>query len=437
VLLENHVEGVDHRLTVVNDKVLWAYSKVPSAISGDGHSSVRMLIERENAFRNATKDTGLTILEPIPVDARLGSFLARRHGVGLDTILADGRRIELASEANISRGGVLQDVTARLHPDNRALALRVARYLRMNALGIDFVTPDISRSWKDVPCAIIEVNRTPGLSGVADAALAIRTLFPRKRSGQIPVFVAIGDAAFRDRASARLASAVRAVCARVETIEYLSREAFPPVIGGERPRPVQMSVLDPEIDALVLACDPEWIAERGFPLARADLALTEDPAAAAFLGDIIDEISPLPPEEDTVKRKVAAILADHADDGEPIPVVTFAAFENGFRIRCKRFATFPREQFCSELGLANDGTNHMVNFDDVFSAIWHLANAALEKAGAPRLGEMIDYSPPASAWTIRSVEGTISAREDTAEQTAQAVSVAIDAVNALFASGPD
>jgi len=425
VLIENQVEGIDHRLLVLNNQVLWAYSKVPSAVVGDGSSTVRALIQRENITRDAVKDSPMTILEAIPVDAKLESFLWRRYQIGLDTVLEDRRRIEVAGESNISRGGILTDVTTQLHPDNRDLAVRVARYLRMNALGIDFMTPDISRSWKEVPCAIIEVNRTPGLSGDGDSTLAVRTIFSRRHSGHVPVLAAIGDSAFHARAGSRLVAAAQTNGSRVKLVEYRGQEGYPAVIAGERPHLIQLALLDPEADVLVVACDPEWVMERGFPLLRANLAVAQDPAALSFLDDVVDDLT----DDEAIEEKVAAILADHEDEGAPIPVVTVSASEDGLRICCKRFGVTSREAFYRELGIASRDGHHMIEFSDVFFAIGQVANALLKRAGAAPLDGPIAYSIPNPAWGTVSVEGTVAVREDSREQTTRAVGAAIDRIN--------
>ena len=50
-----------------------------------------------------------------------------------------------------------------VHPDNIALAVRAARIVGLDIAGVDFLCPDISRSWRDVGGAICEVNAQPGL----------------------------------------------------------------------------------------------------------------------------------------------------------------------------------------------------------------------------------------------------------------------------------
>jgi len=53
-------------------------------------------------------------------------------------------------------------VTGRIHTDNRFLAERAARIIGLDIAGVDFLCPDISRSWREVGGAICEVNAQPG-----------------------------------------------------------------------------------------------------------------------------------------------------------------------------------------------------------------------------------------------------------------------------------
>src|SRR5690606_29814515 len=100
------------------------------------------------------------------------------QGFKPDDRQATGVVVQLRSTANISRGGTLRDCSAAIHPDNREMAESLARCFHLDAAGIDFITPDISRSWREVDCAVIEVNATPGFSADARAVQIMAARFP-------------------------------------------------------------------------------------------------------------------------------------------------------------------------------------------------------------------------------------------------------------------
>lgn len=99
----------------------------------------------------------------------------------------------MRSIANTGTGGTVADCTALIHPDNREMAEGIARGFRLDAVGIDFMTTDIGKSWRESPCAVIEVNTTPGFSSDVRAELVMRGRFPDGDDGRIPCIVAVED----------------------------------------------------------------------------------------------------------------------------------------------------------------------------------------------------------------------------------------------------
>jgi cyanophycin synthetase len=160
VIVEKHVEGEDHRLLVVNGRMLSAALRVPGGVTGDGVHTVRELIDRVNADpgRGTTK-RGLIRLG---LDEEALSLLDEA-GLTPDSVPAAGRFVRVRRTANISTGGVPIDVTDAVHPDNRQLAERAARVIGLDIAGVDLLIPDIGRSWRDVGGAVCEVNAQPGM----------------------------------------------------------------------------------------------------------------------------------------------------------------------------------------------------------------------------------------------------------------------------------
>ena len=191
ILIERHIEGDDHRLLVVGGKLVAVARRVPATVVGDGLSSVRQLIEQVN--RDPRRGMNFErLLEKIELDEEARQCLAEKN-MTPDSVPQEKQAVRLRGAANISRGGTSLDVTDEIHPDNRKMAERAARLVGLDVAGIDFFTPDISRSWHDIRCAILEVNSTPGLRPhlVANpehdvAAPIIEHYFPGGVDGRIP-----------------------------------------------------------------------------------------------------------------------------------------------------------------------------------------------------------------------------------------------------------
>ena len=191
VLIERHIDGDDHRLLVVDGQFVAAAKRMPASVVGDGSSSVKQLIELIN--RDPRRGMNFErLLEKIVLDDEARQCLAEEN-MSPDSVPQRGQEVRLRGAANISRGGIAVDVTDDIHPENRLIAERAARLTGLDVVGIDFFTPDISRSWRDTRCAILELNSTPGLRPhlVANperdvVAPIIERLFPKGSDGRIP-----------------------------------------------------------------------------------------------------------------------------------------------------------------------------------------------------------------------------------------------------------
>jgi cyanophycin synthetase len=79
-----------------------------------------------------------------------------------NTVLPQDESFHLRNTANLSTGGTAIDLTDVVHPDNREMAERAIRAIGLDVGGVDFLTDDITRSYKEVGGAIVEVNAAPG-----------------------------------------------------------------------------------------------------------------------------------------------------------------------------------------------------------------------------------------------------------------------------------
>jgi len=160
VLVESFVEGYDHRMLVVNNELVAVAKRVPGHVVGDGKSTIAELIDEvnEDPRRGIGHEKVLTRLE---LD-RQANELMGKAGFTEDTVLADGESFHLRKTANLSTGGTAIDLTDVVHPDNREMAVRAIRAVGLDVGGVDFLTADITESYKQVGGAIVEVNAAPG-----------------------------------------------------------------------------------------------------------------------------------------------------------------------------------------------------------------------------------------------------------------------------------
>ena len=161
VVVEHYQAGRDHRVLVVNGKMVACAERVPAHVVGDGRRTIRELIEEAN--KDPRRGVGHTkILTRIPADDDTAAFLGR-SGRTLDTVPPPNELVLLRGTANLSTGGTSIDRTDEMHPDNVTACEMAAGIVGLDIAGIDVLTPDISVPFRENDAVIIEVNAAPGI----------------------------------------------------------------------------------------------------------------------------------------------------------------------------------------------------------------------------------------------------------------------------------
>jgi cyanophycin synthetase len=199
VIVETYLEGLDHRLLVVGGRLVAAAKRVPAHVVGDGSSTIEELVERVN--EDPRRGVGHEkVLTRITLDAAAQRMLAQRD-MDERSVPGDGEIVYLQPTANLSTGGTAVDVTDVIHPDNRVMAERAILALGLDVGGVDFITTDITRSYRDVGGGICECNAAPGFRmHVAPsegeprnvAGPVIDMLFPEGSPSRIPIAAITG-----------------------------------------------------------------------------------------------------------------------------------------------------------------------------------------------------------------------------------------------------
>ena len=199
VIVETYLSGDDHRLLVVNGELVAATRRTPGHIVGDGKSSVRQLVDIVN--QDPRRGVGHEkVMTRLALDEQADMMLARVD-MTADAIPASGQIVMLRSTANLSTGGTATDVTDIIHPDNRDMAVRAVTAIGLDVGGVDFLSPDITESYKQTGGGICEVNAAPGFRmHVAPsegtprdvAGPVIDMLFPSGTPSRVPIAAITG-----------------------------------------------------------------------------------------------------------------------------------------------------------------------------------------------------------------------------------------------------
>jgi cyanophycin synthetase len=199
VIVETFLEGDDHRLLVVNGELVAATRRTPGHVVGDGEHTVSQLIDivNQDPRRGVGHEKVLTRLE---LDSQ-AQMMLERAGLQGESVPETGRVVYLRSTANLSTGGTATDVTDVIHPDNREMAERAVRAIGLDVGGVDFLSRNITESYRTIGGGICEVNAAPGFRmHVAPsegtprdvAAPVIDMLFPQGAPSRVPIAAITG-----------------------------------------------------------------------------------------------------------------------------------------------------------------------------------------------------------------------------------------------------
>jgi D-alanine-D-alanine ligase-like ATP-grasp enzyme len=160
ILIQPAVSGIEYRIFLLDDEIVYSARKYPPFVLGDGISPVRDLLIAHNA---ALESRGLS-----------PACVTEVRDASLDAVLPGGERWDIPGRMNLSAGG-----TMVLEAPHSQAAFAVARKAT-SAIGLRVAAVDMFTDIDGEPEAIgvIEVNASPSIrllenSGRADLILKI------------------------------------------------------------------------------------------------------------------------------------------------------------------------------------------------------------------------------------------------------------------------
>jgi cyanophycin synthetase len=321
VIVEQFIEGDDHRILVVDGKVIAAARRIPGHVVGDGRRSIAELVDEVN--RDPRRGEGFeNILTRLAFDAQAEQMLSER-ALTRDSIPANDETVYLRRTANISTGGTAVDVTDIIHPDNCRAAVRAARALGLDVAGVDFLSTDIGRSYKEVGGAICEINISPGLRPhwLADdkrdvVGPILDMLYPPGAECRVPIAAITGTdgKTTTTRMVARIMEHAGHIVGFATTDGvYINGEH---VIGEDTAgfSGARLVLQDPEIDAAVLETARRGIIQLGLAFDWCDVAAVLNVGNDHIGTDGIRDIDDLASIKSLVARSARGTVVLNADD---------------------------------------------------------------------------------------------------------------------------
>ncbi len=281
VLVESFVSGFDHRMLVVDGHLVAVAKRVPGHVVGDGEHTIEELVEIVN--QDPRRGVGHEkVLTRLAFDAQAERLMAKA-GHSPQTVLPTGETFYLRSTANLSTGGTAIDLTDVVHPDNRDMAVRAVRAVGLDVGGVDFLSDDVTQSWREVGGAIVEVNAAPGFRmHVAPsegtprdvAGPVMDMLFPTGSPARIPVAIVTGTNG--KTTTTRMVSHVLQMAALVPGMTSTDGVFVDGrlTVKGDMTGPLGARTVlrDPAVDAAVLEVARGGMVRAGLGVRRCDVA---------------------------------------------------------------------------------------------------------------------------------------------------------------------
>jgi D-alanine-D-alanine ligase-like ATP-grasp enzyme len=194
VLVEQQVPGVCHRLFVCAGRLLYAVRRLPMGVYADGTSAISELVNtacQQQEMLPPWKRSGLKQLDELALSMLI------RQGWGASSVPPAGKFVALRRIETSALGGVDEEVTHTLHPENLQIALAAANIFGLEVAGIDIMSPDITQPWFANGAVINEVNFAPLLGGGEISRRYLGEYLDRlvSNQGRIDVVVFVGGAA--------------------------------------------------------------------------------------------------------------------------------------------------------------------------------------------------------------------------------------------------
>jgi cyanophycin synthetase len=297
---------------------------MPGHVVGDGEHTIEQLVDivNDDPRRGVGHEKVLTRLE---FDHQ-AELLLKKLDYDRDTVPEKDDVVYLRSTANLSTGGTAIDVTDSIHPDNREMAERTIKAIGLDIGGVDFLTKDITKSYREAGGGICEVNAGPGFRmHVAPsegtprdvAGPVIDMLFPAGQPSRVPIAAVTGTNG-KTTTSRMLAHILKMSGYTVGLTStdgvYIDGQLS---VSGDMTGPIsaKMILRDPAVDAAVMETARGGMLRGGLGFQNCDVAACLN-VTADHLGlkgiDTLEQLAVIKRVPIEIAQKAAVLNADDA-----------------------------------------------------------------------------------------------------------------------------
>lgn len=153
LVLQEHLYGSVCRATIVGDELVGFFKALPPQITGDGNQNIEALIIAKNKNKNEK-------LGDILINEELINFI-KRQGYTLESILENGKTIDLIAKTGRLYGGHTREMINEIHPKIHQIFQKAAKIVEAPVAGFDIIIEDPTKDPDLQKWGIIECNSLP------------------------------------------------------------------------------------------------------------------------------------------------------------------------------------------------------------------------------------------------------------------------------------
>ena len=155
IIIEEQIKGENYRILILNNEIIDILHRQKPNIIGDGKHNIKELIDNYNIIQKKNKNYPIT---------NINYELLNGQGLKLESVPTKGRKIIISNVCNYHNGSKVARIPIQyVHPDNLEMFKKINKVIDLNLSGIDYMSTDITKSYKQGNGYINEVNKGPDM----------------------------------------------------------------------------------------------------------------------------------------------------------------------------------------------------------------------------------------------------------------------------------
>ena len=160
LIIEEELPGDNYRLLYLDGEYIDALRRESPTVSGDGNSSIKTLIDKENKTR--LQSTQTLALSPLTLDLD-SLFTLSDQGISSKSVPEKGHRVTVKTATNQYSKHENHSVKNEIHTSIIDYGREISKAINVRLSGVDLMIIDHKAPLEKSGCVVNEINTTPGL----------------------------------------------------------------------------------------------------------------------------------------------------------------------------------------------------------------------------------------------------------------------------------